>query len=64
MEEAIKTSLKDLLKNNCISKRDYERLVPIGSQPGILYGCTKIHKNKIGNCPPLRPILNAINTPS
>ena len=64
MEEAIKTTLKDFLGKKCISKGDYERLVPTGSQPGILYGCAKIHKKVVGNCPPCRPILNAINTPS
>lgn len=64
MEEAIKITLKDLLEQKRITKLDYEKLVPIGSQPGILYGCTKIHKKVIGKCPPLRPILNAINTPN
>ena len=44
MEGAIKTTLKGLLDKQCISKDEYERLLPIGSQPGILYGCAKIHK--------------------
>ena len=64
IEKIIKNTLKDLLENISISKQDYEKLIPTGSQPGVLYGCTKVHKNKIGNCPPLRPILNAIGTPS
>ena len=39
-------------------------MIPRGSQPGILYGLTKIHKRIAGNCPPIRPILSAINTPT
>ena len=33
-----------------------------GSQPGITYGLSKIHKPLINNFPKLRPILSAINT--
>ena len=29
-----------------------------------MYGLCKVHKNIIDNCPPFRPILSAINTPT
>ena len=47
MEDHIKNSLKDHLKNNSISKIEYDKLVPIVCQPRILYECAKIHKKKL-----------------
>ena len=64
MEGAIKSTLQTFLDKGCINKNDYDRLLPRGSQPGILYGLAKIHKTVVGNCPPCRPILSAINTPT
>ena len=64
MEDAIKTTLENFLAKQYISQQDFERLIPTGSQPGILYGLAKIHKKIVGNCPPCRPILSAINTPT
>ena len=64
MEDAIKEILENFLMKNYITQSDYDRLVPRGSQPGILYGLAKIHKPIVGNCPPCRPILSAINTPT
>ena len=40
----------------------YKRLYPQGSQPGIIYGLSKIHKLLVNSFPTLRPILSAINT--
>ena len=40
----------------------YKELYPRGSQPGVMYGLSKIHKPLINNFPKLRPILSAINT--
>ena len=39
-------------------------MIPKGSAPGILYGLCKVHKSVQGDCPPFRPILSAIDTPS
>ena len=65
MEETIKQTLDHFRqKKNYITQNDYDKLTPSGSQPGILYGLAKIHKAVICNCPPCRPILNAINTPT
>jgi len=64
MEETIKETLQNFVDKSYISQQDYDRLAPSGSQPGILYGLPKIHKIIVGNCPPCRPILSAINTPT
>ena len=40
----------------------YKHLYPQGSQPGIMYGLSKIHKPLVNSFPKLRPILSAINT--
>ena len=40
----------------------YKSLYPQGSQPGILYGSSKIHKPIVNGFPKLRPILSALNT--
>ena len=40
----------------------YKHLYPQGSQPGIMYGLSKIHKPLVSGFPKLRPILSAINT--
>ena len=45
-----------------ISKQLYKELYPRGSQPGIIYGLSKIHKPLINNFPKLCAILLAINT--
>ena len=51
----IEKKLTDLLK---------ELLKPRGSSFGVLYGLCKTHKEVLDKCPPLRPILLAIKTPS
>ena len=35
-----------------------------GSRFGILYGLCKVHKQLVDNCPPFRPIMSAIKTPT
>ena len=44
--------VEDLLKS----------LYPQGSQPGVMYGSSKIHKPLVNDFPKLRPILSALNT--
>ena len=39
----------------------YKHLYRQGSQPGIMYGLSKIHKPLVNDFPKLRPILSAIN---
>ena len=63
-EAEIKVFLKDLHTKGVISDAEFERLTPHGSQPGILYGLCKVHKECVDKSPPFRPILSAIRTPS
>ena len=59
-EDRLTNFLKKVKKS--ISEKLYKELYPRGSQPGIIYGLSKIHKPLINNFPKLRPILSAINT--
>ena len=59
-ENKLRNFLKELKKENIITQELYDKLNPIGSKPGILYGLPKIHKANV----PLRPILSAIRTSS
>ena len=40
----------------------YKSLYPQGSQSGIMYGPSKIHKPLVHGIPKLRPILSSLNT--
>ena len=59
-EDRLTNFLKKVKKS--ISEKLYKELYPRGSQPGIMYGLSKIHKPLINNFPKLLPILSAINT--
>ena len=59
------TDLLLKLKKLGIFTEDYSKKIkPIGSRFGILYGLCKTHKKTDGKCPPFRPILSALCTPS
>ena len=45
-----------------ISDQLYKEIYLRVSQPGVMYGLSKIHKPLIKNFPKLHPILSAINT--
>ena len=36
----------------------------MGSNPRVLYGLFKVHKAVVDVCPPFRPILSAVGTPT
>ena len=38
-----------------------QNVYPQSSQPGVLYGLSKIDKPRVNNIPQLRPILSALN---
>ena len=63
-ERRINNYLKSLEKSDSLTTDQYKKIKAIGSRPGILYGLCKVHKAIIDVCPPLRPILSAIGTPS
>ena len=56
--------LKKLVASNSISEETRRSLKPVGTRPGIMYGLCKVHKDIIDSCPPFRPVLSAINTPT
>ena len=47
-----------------MTKKPRKSLKPVGTRPGIMYGPCKVHKASVGNCPPFRRILSALNTPT
>ena len=54
-------NIRDYLRTNVkdkISKEEYEKIIPSGSQPGKLYGLCKAHKTGM----PLRPVVSMIRT--
>ena len=59
-EDRLTNSLKKVKRS--VSEQLYKELYSRGSQPGIMYGFSKIHKSLINNFPKLCPILSAINT--
>ena len=63
-EENINNYLKRLEKLGTFSTEQYKNIKAVGSRPGILYGICKVHKTITDICPPFRPILSAIGTPS
>ena len=57
------TDLLEKIKNkNAISEETYNKLRPVGSKPGTLYGSAKVHKPLIHGLPPVRHIFSAIET--
>ena len=64
IEKKLTNSLKQLKASEAISEIDCKKLKPRGSSFGVLYGLCKTHKKVLDKCPPLRPILSAIKTPS
>ena len=62
LEKKIREPLKELYQLDIIDEKTYEKLCPVGSHFGILYGLAKVHKQLLNNCPPFRPILSAIGT--
>ena len=64
MDTVINNCLDELHSSGHLSDDDYKYLKPVGSNPGILYGCCKVHKPTQGQSPPFRPILSAIGTAS
>ena len=64
LETNLIDTLDLLLAQNYLSKNYYDFLKPSGSNPGVLYGLCKVHKEVVGDSPPFRPILSSIGTSS
>ena len=56
--------LKGIKNKNQINEDLKNKLRPVGSQPGVVYGLAKVHKKVIDGCPAIQPILSAIGTPT
>ena len=56
--------LKELYQLDTIDTKTPDKLCPVGPDFGILYSLAKVHKQLINNCPPFKPILSAIGTPT
>jgi putative heme iron utilization protein len=54
--------LSKLFKDKKITQKEFDKLNPIGSRPGRLYGLSKVHKPLVEGLPKIRPILSAIGT--
>ena len=57
-EDKLTNLLRNLLKSKVIDQTLSDKLKPVGSSLGKLYGLPKIHKKDA----PLRPIISSINT--
>ena len=66
LEKKIHELLKELYQLDIADKKIYDKRSPVGSHFGILYGLAKMYMYKqiINNCPPFRPLLSAIVTPT
>ena len=60
LEDKLNRFLRTLKDQNVIDDTSYNNMLASGSQPGIMYGLPKVHKD---GCP-FRPILSAIGTHS
>ena len=47
-----------------MTEKTRKSLKPVGTRQVVMYGSCKVHKASVGNCPPFRPILSALNTPT
>ena len=62
MEKRVKAVLKKLEQKGKIDQVVFEKVKPIGSKPGKMYGLAKIHKALVNGIPKFRPILSSIGT--
>ena len=47
-----------------MAEKARKSLKPIGVRPGVTHGSCKVHKASVDNCPPFRPFLSSLNTPT
>ena len=63
-EKHIDKIYKKLVDSSSISEETRKHLKPVGTRPGIMYGSCKVYKKYVDGCPPFRPILSALQTPT
>ena len=47
-----------------MSKEMHKSIKPVGTGPRTMCGICKVHKQEVDGCPPFRPILSALQTPT
>ena len=57
-EESLSSYLRKLRKGGIIDDAVFQKILPSGSSPGVLYGLPKVHKT---GCP-FRPMFSSVNT--
>ena len=57
-EDSLLTYLRKLRKDGILDDATFQKILPSGSSPGVLYGLPKVHKS---GCP-FRPIVSSVNT--
>ena len=63
-EKHVDKFLKKLVESKSMTEITRKSLKPVGTRPGVMYGSCKVHKASVGDCPPFRPILSALNAPT
>ena len=63
-EKRIDTIFKNQTDSNSMSKEMRKFVKPVGTRPRIMHGNCKVHKQQVDDCPPFRPILSALQTPT
>ena len=63
-EKRIDKINKKLVHSNSMSEETRRHLKPVGTRPVIMYGSCKVHRKCVDGCPPFRPILSALKTPT
>ena len=64
VEKHITDLLKDLKNFEVISETVYKGLKPRAFRFGVLHGLCKVRQQSTDNCPPFRPIMSEIKTPT
>ena len=63
-EKHVDKVLKKLVESKSMIEKTWKSLKPVSTRLGVMYGLCKVHQASVGNCPPFRPTLLALNTPT
>ena len=63
-EKRIDTTFKNLVDSDIMSREMRKSIKPVGTRQGTMYGVCKVHKQEVDGCPPFRPILSTLQTPT
>ena len=63
-EKLVDTIFKYLVNYKSMSKEIPNSVKSVGTRPGTMYRLCKVHKQDLDGCPPFRPILSALHSPT